>query len=52
MSTCEICERSSNHSAPYLWCDWERAFVQHEKVACVQYLPHALIEADADLVVA
>jgi len=52
---CETCERASNFSAPYLWCDYDRAFKKHEQTACVHYIPHALVEADAlaaDLVVA
>lgn len=48
--TCETCERSSNHNAPYLTCSWLSAFVQHDKVACDHYLPHALIEADAQVI--
>ena len=49
---CETCERASNFSAPYLWCDYDRAFKKHEQTACVHYIPHALIEADVNLVVA
>ena len=52
---CETCERASNHNSPYLTCSWLRAFVQHDKVACDHWLPHSLVEADAqvpDLVVA
>ncbi len=52
---CETCERAGNPNAPYLTCSWLRAFVAHDKVACDHWLPHSLVEADAqvpDLVVA
>ncbi len=52
---CETCERASNHNAPYLWCDFDRAFKKHEQSMCAHWLPHALVEADAqvpDMVVA
>jgi len=50
--TCATCERASNFSAPYLWCDYDRGFKKHAQPSCIHWLPHALIEADVNLVVA
>ena len=52
VKTCETCGRAKNRSAPYLWCDFERAFKAHNAMACGHWTAHEQKQSqEAELIV-